>query len=1081
MAYGLKYYGEFSTELVGSDARVEILEDGYMGSSTGLKLSGFDPIIITASEKEKFDVIRPTGAFINIFQEQDQAFEFMDLFNGSDRQYRVLVYNDSKLYFHGYVMPELFNQELTPRATTVQIPCADGLGFLDAVNMQDLIDGNSASGLTLSDSATRFDGKMYQVKQVVWHILREFADKPLIRFYSKDRFRDFGDGNPAIRDLMNVYLDEDMFSRLTAKEFIEKMFLGYRLTQGYHGFNFDPNEGGDGTTVWNLFSYDNLYGDSFNDIEDNVSLNGIHGYDGETDSIYNTSYTPIYIKSVYDGGTLERNSGVREVKLKCDLQEFESLVDIDSMDPNNLTPISQQDSTILSNWPQKPEAGKAFAANEYTQILNNGDGTYRVYMSSSNTNSRASIHFAMKRVEYFNEDVPDKIRIRVEYELPESFITKLSNSRPIITSRLNIIDRTGSTPQYIQYSSFSQEWLGVSSIGNQQQDHQIDWERALFDQEERRFTHEVAVNLKDLAEDGVLSSGDSVNWQIGLAPLYFGDGGTTSGDSLVTQYDIRAIDVSYEGEQDVDDEVTRINDDFDRRVLAYDILPLSQKTNTYANNLQYYYNGVRRALGQDWLTEDTDLGYQDIEDVIISDIEEYTNDSKIILRCSVHEVWVLDKSDSFDTIFTDDFTPANTVIEDVVNGSPTRYSIEGYEWNVKRAKIQFLLSEIKPVTRKCTLYIPKQRIVRNVERRDRDSRVDRVYRDRSDAGGRAGGRVSRGVTGVNFSRSVSTRTKGVVVDGDTITINAKGSKDELEYSIDNSTWQSSNLFTSVANGTYTVYAREKNRISCVATQDNVVVNYFGDCALIILSISISPASSGESDGSLTVNVDLERGAVEFSLDNSNWQLSNTFKALASGDYTVYVREVSDTSCTAQKNVTVSELGAPPLSLSIDSITTVNATNYTTSDGEATINASGTDANTRYRVDGGSAQVSNSFSGLKAGNHVAEVFDSTDPTINASDSFAIKVEEKCDLIGPLVGISTYPTDSNPSGGEIFVYVAGSQTVEYRINSGSWQSSNTFSGLAVGLYNVQARYVADTSCSVSSTLNLQQAPDEIDPEI
>jgi len=63
--------------------------------------------------------------------------------------------------------------------------------------------------------------------------------------------------------------------------------------------------------------------------------------------------------------------------------------------------------------------------------------------------------------------------------------------------------------------------------------------------------------------------------------------------------------------------------------------------------------------------------------------------------------------------------------------------------------------------------------------------------------------------------------------------------------------------------------------------------------------------------------------------------------------------------------------------------------------------------------------------------------------------------------------TNPTCAGGPNGSITVSspVGGSGTYEYRLDAGTWQSSNTFTGLAPGTYSVQIRDANNTTCEVT----------------
>lgn len=174
--------------------------------------------------------------------------------------------------------------------------------------------------------------------------------------------------------------------------------------------------------------------------------------------------------------------------------------------------------------------------------------------------------------------------------------------------------------------------------------------------------------------------------------------------------------------------------------------------------------------------------------------------------------------------------------------------------------------------------------------------------------------------------------------------------------------------------------------------------------------------------------------------------------------TVYKVRVQNTAPYAY----VTSEAAPTCSIVIDSVGVTNATNETTSDGALTINATGNGAKS-YSLNGGFPQSSNVFTGLAPGVYVVRVTNYTGVlTCYAFQNVAVGYDaiSVCDLALGNIQYSSGP------GGTITVqdYSASvNETVEYRLDSGTWQDSPNFTGLANGTYNVQIRFKNFTSCS------------------
>jgi hypothetical protein len=133
-------------------------------------------------------------------------------------------------------------------------------------------------------------------------------------------------------------------------------------------------------------------------------------------------------------------------------------------------------------------------------------------------------------------------------------------------------------------------------------------------------------------------------------------------------------------------------------------------------------------------------------------------------------------------------------------------------------------------------------------------------------------------------------------------------------------------------------------------------------------------------------------------------------------------------------------------------------------GSILVNASG-NAALEYSIDnGGSFQASPSFGGLASGEYNIVVRlqnDTTCATAYADNPVSISTIP----LAPLVDVPTVtqPTCSEPTG-SIVVNASGGGGLEYSIDNGnSFQASPTFSGLALGEYNIVVRLQSDEDCS------------------
>jgi subtilisin-like proprotein convertase family protein len=188
----------------------------------------------------------------------------------------------------------------------------------------------------------------------------------------------------------------------------------------------------------------------------------------------------------------------------------------------------------------------------------------------------------------------------------------------------------------------------------------------------------------------------------------------------------------------------------------------------------------------------------------------------------------------------------------------------------------------------------------------------------------------------------------------TVTIDATGGTGILTYSNDGTTFQASNIFSDLANDTYTFTIMDEN--GCTVTTMETI-NLIQSAAVATTSISCENGA----DGTLIVNdVVGGVGPYLYSIDNNNFTANNEFTGLVSGNYTVYVMDSSGNTFNAGS---YSVGGAP--SLSVTGIATENNITATGLGGTGIL---------LYSINGTDFQASNEFLNLPIGTYTITVID-----------------------------------------------------------------------------------------------------------
>jgi hypothetical protein len=155
---------------------------------------------------------------------------------------------------------------------------------------------------------------------------------------------------------------------------------------------------------------------------------------------------------------------------------------------------------------------------------------------------------------------------------------------------------------------------------------------------------------------------------------------------------------------------------------------------------------------------------------------------------------------------------------------------------------------------------------------------------------------------ITLNTSQSAPTTGQSNGSITVSVSPNGT---YTYSINNGTYQSSNIFNNLAAGNYTIMA--KNADGCTSTSTTVHLSASNPCNGV--NITLTPTTTyadlcpTASNGSITITASGSSGYT-FSKDGGiTFQASNTFSNLAAGNYPVVVKDVN--GCTKSQTVTVS--------------------------------------------------------------------------------------------------------------------------------------------------------------------------------
>ncbi|MEI2760272.1 MAG: PKD domain-containing protein [Bacteroidia bacterium] len=294
-----------------------------------------------------------------------------------------------------------------------------------------------------------------------------------------------------------------------------------------------------------------------------------------------------------------------------------------------------------------------------------------------------------------------------------------------------------------------------------------------------------------------------------------------------------------------------------------------------------------------------------------------------------------------------------------------------------------------------------------------------------------------------------------------IVVNASGGNPPLQFSIDNgTTYQTSNNFTSLTAGSYTVVVSDVD--GCTSS---VILNVTQPAQINISNIQTTDATCGNSNGSLVVTASGGTGVLQYSTTGGPpYQVSNTFNNLAALNYNVVVIDAN--GCTQTLNAQVNNSSAPVINTANASALLCNGDN----NAAITINASGGTGVLQYSINNGTTfQSGNVFNGLAAGTYNVVVSDAAGCLVSTS----VVITDPALLNVSANNVGTTCTQSN---GSITVNGSGGTgTLQYAMNGGSYQASTNFNSLAAGNYTVTVQDANGCTASISS--NVTDAPSAI----
>ncbi|WP_162052936.1 T9SS type B sorting domain-containing protein [Pontibacter pamirensis] len=287
----------------------------------------------------------------------------------------------------------------------------------------------------------------------------------------------------------------------------------------------------------------------------------------------------------------------------------------------------------------------------------------------------------------------------------------------------------------------------------------------------------------------------------------------------------------------------------------------------------------------------------------------------------------------------------------------------------------------------------------------------------------------------NLSASLTASTCGDS-NGELIVTGVTGGTGDYTYSKDGVNFQSSATFTALAAGQHAITVKDAN--GCTFVRSFTITNIAGPTAVAATSL---PATCADNDGTITAGaVTGGTAPYTYSINGSNFQSETAFAGVASGTYTLTVKD--DKGCTVSTEVTVGQ----NIPTSFTSTTTASTCNE--SNGQFTITGvTGGTAPYTYSTDGSTFQNTATFTALAAG--VYEV------TVKDAKGCVFTDEVQLNNVGgPAFTATAQAATCGNNNGRVSAsgVTGGTAPYMYSIDGETFQAAATFSNLAAGTYHI-----------------------------
>ncbi|WP_212004610.1 T9SS type A sorting domain-containing protein [Chitinophaga sp. HK235] len=298
-----------------------------------------------------------------------------------------------------------------------------------------------------------------------------------------------------------------------------------------------------------------------------------------------------------------------------------------------------------------------------------------------------------------------------------------------------------------------------------------------------------------------------------------------------------------------------------------------------------------------------------------------------------------------------------------------------------------------------------------------------------------------------------------------ITVAGSGGTGSLQYSIDNTNWNASPVFTGLMAGDYIVTVRDAN--TCGISLPVKVASL--NVPIVIDNVTRQDIVCFGTAGAIQVQAHGGTGGLtyEYALNGGAYTSFNNNTPLGAGNYTVRVKDAA--GCySPESGVLGITAPAAPLSATISTSDYhgMQVSCYGLTDGEINLTTSGGNGGSyqgyQYSVNSGAYTNNAQYKNIGAGNYTIKVRDGRGCEITKN---IVLQQPSAPLSLVISDIAHLPCGGSPTGKITLQAAGGTLPYQYTLNNGAPQPNGVFTTLPAGNYALQVKDV--NGCAASAT--------------